>query len=101
MMALLICVMSLSESVAETEVNQRANASVADDIEIHVMPNGDVVTRLVSRSGVTAQKWWVDSVYGSRERILIFQGNGGSLESTTAVPVVPGHEIQLDTNQKR
>jgi hypothetical protein len=57
-----------------------ANRFVADDIEVITMPNGDVITRLVSKNGLTARQFWADSVY-PQGAIVVFQGQGNAAQS--------------------
>ncbi len=61
-----------------------AGRNVADDIEIQTLPNGEMVTRLVSRNGLSARQFWMDSVYQSSRSIVVFQGHGG----LTQIPIV-------------
>ncbi len=60
---------------AANDTQRNAERYVADAMEVATLPNGEVVTRLVSRNQVTARQFWVDSVYSSRESLLVFKSN--------------------------
>lgn len=51
---------------------------VADALEVETLPTGEVVTRLVSRHGITARKFWTNSVYGDHKSILVFRSDDNS-----------------------
>jgi len=81
MMALLLLTSYFSAMAAETNPNPTIDRYVADNIEIETMPNGEIVTRLVSKRRLTAQQFWIASVYYPYGNILVFQGRGGSTHS--------------------
>lgn len=85
MMTLLLALVAPAMA-AEIGIQPNLDRYVADAIEIQTLPNGERVTRLVSRSRITAGQFWVDSVYAERA-IVVFQGRG---ESTLSASVAQG-----------
>ncbi len=83
MMTLLLALVAPAMS-AGIDARPGAERNVADSIEIQTLPNGEIVTRLVSRNGLTARQFWMDSVYQSSRSIVVFQGHGG----LTQIPIV-------------
>jgi hypothetical protein len=88
----LLLALATSAMAAESEPGPDNDRYVADAIEIVTLPDGKVVTRLVSRSGITARQFWVDSVYGNQASILVFQGKGGVIQDAIAAPVAQKSE---------
>ncbi len=81
-MLVVIALLALSSSAIATETGSDSNISryVADVIEIETMSNGEVVTRLVSRSKLSARQFWITSVYRSREPMLVFEGRSSTTQ---------------------
>ncbi len=73
---ILLLALVSSAMAAENDSQVNAERYVADDLVNVTLPSGEVVTRLVSRSGITAQQYWVDSVYGKHGSLVIFQDGG-------------------------
>lgn len=73
-----ILLLALASTAMAAETDSKANADryVADDLVNVTLPNGEAVMRLVSRNRITARQYWVGSVYGERESIVVFQGGG-------------------------
>ena len=64
---------------AESDSKANPERNVADDLEIATRPNGETVTRLVSRNRITVRQYWIGSVYGNQQSIVVFQGKDGAL----------------------
>jgi hypothetical protein len=93
---MIILLFALTAPVMAGDIEFKANAMryVADDLEIVTLPDGEVVTRLVSRSRVTARQHWVDSVYGGQKSLVVYQGNG------VAVPRSPATQTAQSSQQR-
>ncbi len=83
-MTTLLCTMVSSAMAAESAPGANADHAVADEIEVVTLPNGEVVTRLVSRSGITARQFWVNSVYGNQQSVVVFQGESDIVQGAAA-----------------
>ena len=87
-----LCAFAASPMAAEIDSKSNVTAIdryVADTIETETLPNGEVITRLVSKHKLKARQFWVDSVYGSRQSMLVFQGSGATIQ------------VARDTSHKR
>lgn len=76
-----ICTSVLTGGALAQTAFHSADRYVADAMEITTLPGGEVATRLVSTAGRTARQFWVDSVYGTRNSVVVF----GSHENATPV----------------
>ena len=74
--AILLLALASSAMAAESDSKANADRHVADDLVNTTLPNGEVVTRLVSRSGISVRQYWIGSVYGNQQSIVVFQGGG-------------------------
>lgn len=83
----LLLVIAASAIAADPELGPDKDRYVADAIEVVTLPNGNIVTRLISRDGTTARQFWVDSVYGQQQSILAFPGKGSVMQEATAATV--------------
>ena len=81
-MMILLLAFVASAMAAETDSKPDLDRYVADDLEIQTLPNGEVVTRLVSRNGLSARQFWTNSVYNPQGVIVVFQGRGVSTHSS-------------------
>ena len=72
---ILLLALTLSTVAAETDSKPNTNPYVADDLEIVTLPNGELIPRLISRSGLIPRQYWRDSVY-PQGSITVFQGRG-------------------------
>lgn len=79
---MIIALLAFVTSLMAAEIDSKPNADryVADDLEIVMLRNGEVVPRLVSRSGQTTRQFWVNSVYAPQGVIVVFQGKGGATQ---------------------
>ena len=66
---------------AEIDAKTNPDRHVADDLEIAMLPHGEIVPRLVSRSGRTARQFWVNSVYPPQGVLVVFEGKGRAAQS--------------------
>ncbi len=98
----LILLLALVTPAMAAEIDSKLNLNryVADDLEIATLPNGEIVTRLVSRSGLTARQFWVDSVYQRHESILVFQSKDGLIQNPGAAQGGPTGERRISQNDR-
>ena len=75
-MTILLLALAAPAMAAEIDSKPNSDRYIADDLEIATLPNGEVVTRLVSRSRLTERQFWTNSVY-PQGSIVVFQGKGG------------------------
>ncbi len=66
---------ALAVEIDTASTNLQVERYVADALEVETLPGGGVAMRLVSTRRVTAAEFWVNSIYGSRDSIVILQGN--------------------------
>lgn len=77
---LIFATFSSAAEIDAKSLHASTDRQVADAIEIQTLPNGEVITRLVSTRGLTARQFWVDSVYGSHRSMLVFGGQGADAQ---------------------
>ena len=79
---LIILILAFVTPAMATEIDAKPNLDryVADDLAIEASPNGGVATRLVSRSGLTARQFWVNSSHPP-DSVIVFRGHGESIYS--------------------
>ncbi len=84
-----IFLLALASSAMAAESDSTANADryVADDLINVTLPSGEVVTRMVSRNRISARQYWIGSVYGNQQSVVIFQGG-------RVTPYTTGTQIQ-------
>ena len=83
---ILLLALASSSMAAESDSTMNAARYVADDLVSVTLPSGETVMRLVSRSGISARQYWVDSVYGEHESLVVFQGGGVVTPGTQLAP---------------
>ena len=59
--AILLLALVSPAMAAASDFRVGAERHVADDLVNTTLPNGEVVTRLVSRSGISARQYWIVS----------------------------------------
>ena len=74
---MLLLLLAFVAPAMAAEIDSKANPDryVADDLEIETLPNGEVVTRLVSKHRLTARQFWTNSVY-PQGSIVVFKARG-------------------------
>jgi hypothetical protein len=97
MMILLLALVAPAMATGN-DSDPHANRYIADDLEIKTLPNNEVVIRLVSNNRITARQFWVDSVYGPRGELLVFEGKNEMARNFNNVRAVPATERQTTNN---
>ena len=79
---ILMLALAFFAMAAAAESTANAGRRIAGDLEFVTLPNGAVVPRLVSTSGMTVRQFWTNSVYGNRASMLVFQ-RGSVMQGAT------------------
>lgn len=81
--ALLLCLLCVPPSALAADRDRY----VADTMAVESSPTGETVVRLVSQNRQTVQQFWVNSVYGAQDALVVFDGRSG----TPAPSPTPAH----------
>jgi hypothetical protein len=93
-----ILLLALASSAMAAETDSKANAErhVADDLVNVTLPTGEAVMRLVSRNRISARQFWIGSVYGNQQSIVVFQGGSAITPGYTDTPIAQKGERRIE-----
>jgi hypothetical protein len=94
LIALLLLSCTLPAIAAEIDAKPNADRYVADDIEIATLPNGEVVTRLISNSKLTVRQFWTNS-HSPQGFITIFPGQGRTTHASGGIRSAQNKDSQI------